>query len=83
MLLRRFGGVEAKEFGEFAAILSIFVNTKLDVLAESFVELGVVVLILGDLADEIHGLLDNVLANDLEDLVLLKSLARNVERKIL
>lgn len=58
-------------------------DTELDVLAESLVELGEVVLVLGDLGDKIEGLLDNVLADDFENLVLLESLTRDVERKIL
>lgn len=41
------------------------------------------VLVLGDVGEHLEGLLDEVLANDLEDLVLLKSLARDVEGEIL
>ncbi len=57
-------------------------NTELDVLAERFVKLGEVILVFSNLA-EVHGLLDQVLANDLEDLVLLKGLTGDVEREIL
>jgi hypothetical protein len=59
------------------------VNTELDVLAEGLVELGVVVLVFRDLGDEVESLLDEVLADDLQDLVLLKGLTRDVEREIL
>jgi hypothetical protein len=79
----RLGSVEAKEFSEFAAVLSILVDTELDVLSESLVKLGKVVLVFRDLADEIHRFLHKVFADDLEDLVLLESLTRNVEGKIL
>ena len=82
-LLRGFSGVEAQELGELAAILSVLVNTELEVLAERLVELVEVVLVLCDLGEKVHALLDEVLADDLEDLVLLKRLTRDVERKIL
>jgi hypothetical protein len=58
-------------------------DTELNVLAKGLIELAEVVLVLGDLADEVESLLDDVLADDLEDLVLLKGLTRDVERKIL
>jgi len=58
-------------------------NTELDVLAEGFIELAKVVLVLSDLADEIKGLLHKVLTNNLEDLVLLEGLTRDVEGEIL
>ena len=58
-------------------------DTELNVLAERLVELVEVVLVLRNLAEEVHALLDKVLADDLEDLVLLERLTRNVERKIL
>ena len=83
MLLCRLGGVEAQELGEFAAVLSVLVNTELRVLAERLVELLEVVLVLGNLADEVHSLLGNVLADDLEDLVLLEGFTGDVKREIL
>ena len=57
-------------------------NTKFQVLAKGFIELIKVVLVLRNLAEKVHTLLDDVLADDLEDLVLLQSLTRNVEREI-
>lgn len=83
MLLARFGGVEAQEFSELAAVLSILVNTELDVLAEGLVELVEVVFVLSNLADEVEGLLDKILADNLENLVLLEGFARDVQREIL
>jgi hypothetical protein len=59
------------------------VNTELRVLAKRLVELLEVVLVLGNLADEVHSLLDNVLADDLEDLVLLEGFTGDVKREIL
>ena len=47
-----------------------------------FVEGLVVLLVLGDLGKELQALLDDVLADDLEDLALLEHLTRDVERKI-
>ena len=58
-------------------------NTELDVLAKCLVELGEVILVFGNLADEVHGFLYKVLADDLEDFVLLERLTRYIERKIL
>ena len=57
-------------------------NTKLDVLAEGLVELGEVVFIFSNLANKVHGLLHKVLADDLEDFVLLESLTGDVKRKV-
>ena len=82
-LIGRLGRVEAKEFSEFAAVLSILVDTELDVLSECLVKLGKVVLVFRDLTDEIHRLLHKVLADDLEDLVLLEGFTGDVEGKIL
>jgi len=58
-------------------------NAKLDVLAERLVELLEVVLVLRNLEDHVHALLDDALANGLQDFVLLQGLTRNVERKFL
>ena len=57
-------------------------NTKLDVLAKCLVELGEVVFVFSNLADKVHSLLHKVLADDLEDFVLLQCLTGDVERKI-
>ena len=74
--------MEAQVFGEFAAVLSVLVNSELKVLAESLVELLEVILVFRNLGEQIHALLNDVFADDFEDLVLLKSLARNVEWQI-
>ena len=57
-------------------------NAKLDVLAKGFVELGEVVFIFSNLGDKVQGLLHKVLANNLENFVLLESLTRDVKRKV-
>ena len=75
--------MEAEELSEFAAVLGILVDTELQVLAERLVELLEVVLVLSDLGEHVHALLDDVLADDLENLVLLEGLTRDVEGKIL
>jgi hypothetical protein len=62
---------------------AVLVDTELDVLAESLVELGEVVLVLGDLGEELQALLDEVLADDLQDLVLLEGLTGDVEGEVL
>ena len=83
MLIRRLRRVEAQELGQLATVLSIFMDTQLQVLAESLVELVEVILVFRNLADKVHALLDNVLSDDLEDLVLLQRLTRDVEGEIL
>jgi len=83
LLVEGFGGEEAEEFGELAAVLRVLVNTKLDVLAESLVELLEVILVLRELGEKVHTLLDDVLSDDLEDLVLLEGLTGDVEREVL
>ena len=77
------GREEAQELSELAAVLSILVNTELQVLAKRLVELGEVVLVLSDLREDVHALLDDVLANDLQNLVLLQGLTGDVERQVL
>ena len=75
--------MEAEELSKLAAVLGILVDTELQVLAERLVELLEVVLVLSDLGEHVHALLDDVLADDLENLVLLEGLTRDVEGKIL
>lgn len=82
-LLSRLGRVEAQELSKRLAVLGVLVNTKLQVLAESRVELVELLAVFGDLVEELKGLLDDVLTDDLHDLVLLKSLTRKVEGQIL
>lgn len=57
-------------------------NAELDVLVESFVEFVEVVLVFCNLAEEVKGLFDEVLADTLDDLVLLQNFLRDVETKI-
>lgn len=72
-----------EELSELGMVLSIFMNTKLQVLCKSLEELLEVVLVLGNLLGQFHALLDNVLLDDLQDLVLLEDLARDVKRQVL
>jgi hypothetical protein len=44
-LIERFGGIEAQKLSELAAVLRVFVNTKLDVLSERLIEFVEVVLV--------------------------------------
>ena len=62
------------ELCELAAVLGILVNAEFQALAECLIELGEVVLVLGDLVEEVVAFLDDVFANDLEDFVLLECL---------
>ena len=54
-------------------------DAELQVLSESLIEFGEAIHAIGNLAEHIHALLDDVLMNDLEDLVLLESLMRDVK----
>lgn len=83
LFISRLGREETQKLGKLAAVLGILVDTELQVLAERLVEFVKVVLVLCNLAKEIHRLLHDVLTDDLEDLVLLEGLTRDVEGEIL
>ena len=83
LVVTRLGSVEAEEIGELGAVLAVLVDTVLEVLGEGLVEFLVVFLVVGDLSEEFDALLDQVLADDLQDLVLLEHLTRDVEWEIL
>lgn len=82
-LIARLGGVESEELGKDLAVLGVLVDAELEVLGEGAVELVELLLVLGDLLEELKRLLDDVLLDDLHDLVLLESLTGQVEGKIL
>jgi hypothetical protein len=63
--------------------LGILVDSKLDVLGKRLVKFTERLLVLGNLLEHLNTLLDKVLADDLEDLVLLQHLSRNVEGQVL
>ena len=74
--------METQEFSKFATVLGVLMNTELDVFAEGLIELLEVVFVFSDLREQVHALLDDVLADDFEDLVLLKCLTRDIERQV-
>ena len=80
LLICRFCRVKSKELSKLAAVLGVLVDTQLDVLAERLVELVEVVLVLSDLGEQVKALLNKVLADDLENFVLLQRLTGDVER---
>mmetsp|Transcript_28972 Transcript_28972/g.61126 ORF Transcript_28972/g.61126 Transcript_28972/m.61126 type:complete len:729 (-) Transcript_28972:69-2255(-) len=82
-LVARLSGVVPEELGQLVAVLVVLVDTELEVLSEGLVELGEVVLVLGDLVEHLETLLDQVLPHDLEDLVLLQHFTRNVQGQVL
>lgn len=69
--------------GKPAALMEQGENTNLDVLGELLVVLFVVVLVLGEFSEELQALLDQVLADDLQDLALLQHLSGDVQGQIL
>jgi len=83
LIITRLGRVEAQKLSKKRAVLGVFVDTELEILAEGRVELVEVLAILSNFVEEFESLLDNILANDLHDLVLLKSFTRQVQWKIL
>jgi hypothetical protein len=82
-LIAGLGRVEPEELSQSRAVLRILVDTKLNVLAKSSVEFVELLTVLGNLVEHLESLLDNVLADDLHNLVLLKGLTGQVERQIL
>jgi hypothetical protein len=83
LFINRLGREEVKEFGQLAGVLCVFVNTELEILTKRLVELGEVVLVLRNLTEKSQAFLDDVLAYNFEDLILLECLARDVEKEIL
>mmetsp|Transcript_8368 Transcript_8368/g.18980 ORF Transcript_8368/g.18980 Transcript_8368/m.18980 type:complete len:674 (+) Transcript_8368:222-2243(+) len=82
-LLAGLGAVVAQQLRKLGAVLAVLVDSELDVLRERLVELGVVLLVLGNLREHLNALLHDVLSDHLKDLVLLQHLARDVEGKVL
>jgi hypothetical protein len=58
--------VVTDEVSDLLTVGRIFMNSQLQVLAELFVEFLEVLLVLGQLLEEFHAFLDQVLANDLK-----------------
>merc|ERR1719232_1867273 len=83
LLITRLGCVEAEELGNLSPVCGVFMHAKLEALAKLLVELLVVVFLLGNLAEHFQALLHQVLLDDPQDLVLLKSLAGDVQRQVL
>jgi len=75
--------VESEEFGEFGAVCGIFVNSEFDVLGELLVEDLEVFLVFGNGGEHFESTLDNVLADQFDDTVLLKVFSGNVKWKII
>merc|ERR1719379_2532576 len=58
-------------------------DTKLQILGELLIELLVIILLFSNLCEHLEALFDQVFLNDAQDLVLLQSLARDVQGEIL
>merc|ERR1719370_1104445 len=76
-------GVVPQKSSQLLTIRRVLMNAKLQVLAELFIELLKVVLVLSHLLDQLHHLLHQVLPDHLEDLVLLEHFSRNIKGQIL
>jgi hypothetical protein len=73
----------SEEFRKLGTVGSVFVDTQLDVLGEGFIEFLKAFLVFGNFKEHFNALLYQVLADDLEDLVLLKNFTRNVQWQVL
>mmetsp|Transcript_10428 Transcript_10428/g.14739 ORF Transcript_10428/g.14739 Transcript_10428/m.14739 type:complete len:504 (+) Transcript_10428:193-1704(+) len=82
-LVATLGRVVTQELSKFSTIGGILVDTEFEVLSEGFVKLIVRIFVLSKVVKHLNALLDKVLLDDTKNLVLLKSLTRNVKRKIL
>ena len=58
LVLARLGRRVAQHLGQLDPVGRVLVDAELEVLGEGLVELGKVVLVLGDLREELHALLD-------------------------
>ena len=76
------GRVVAEESGELLPVLGVLVDSELQVLSELLVQFGELLLVLADLVQKLHALLNDVLADDLEDLGLLEGLPGDVKWEI-
>merc|ERR1719235_3020792 len=81
--ITRFGRLVPQELSNLLSVRGVLMDAQLQALAELFIELLVVVLFLRDLRKHLEALLHQVFLDHSENLVLLKRLARNVQRQIL
>ncbi|GJN33640.1 hypothetical protein PR202_gb22261 [Eleusine coracana subsp. coracana] len=81
-LITALGGVVPQELCKLGPVLGVLMDTKLEVLGEGLVELVVVLLVLSNLKEELNALLHKILADNLQDLVLLEHLTGDVEGKV-
>jgi hypothetical protein len=72
----------SKERREFVSVVGVLVDSKFEILRELFIELLPVFVIFGDFLNELKTLLDHVSLDDLKNLVFLKRLSGDVQRKI-
>lgn len=75
-------GLLAQQTHQFVPVLRVFVHAQLQVLRELLLELGVVLLVLCDLAEHLEAALDDVLLDDLQHFVLLQHFSRDVEWQV-
>mmetsp|Transcript_7064 Transcript_7064/g.6414 ORF Transcript_7064/g.6414 Transcript_7064/m.6414 type:complete len:310 (-) Transcript_7064:365-1294(-) len=83
-ILTRLGRLEPQQLGDLIAVGGVLVDAQLEVLRELLVEDLVIIRLLGGhLLEQLQALLHQVLLDHTKDLVLLESLTRDVQRKIL
>ena len=68
-LVHRLHCVELEGLAEPVTVLRVLTNTQLDVLAEGLIELVKIILVLGDLNEQVEAFLGGVFADDVEGLV--------------
>lgn len=74
---------KCRKLTSFAEVLSIPVSTELEVLAKHVIVLGQTVIVLSKFSEEVYALVNDVLADDLVDPILLQHLTSNVVRQVL
>lgn len=74
--------VVAQKLGELATVLAVLVDTELDGLSKLLEERLILVLVILEVLEELESLVDEVLADCVDDAILLEHLTGDVQRKI-
>merc|ERR1712238_405164 len=83
LLVTRLGAVIAHQLGHLSTIRGVLMDTELQTLAELFIELLVIILLLSDFREHLEALLHQVLLDHAQNFVLLQGLATDVQWQVL
>ena len=76
------GRLVTQEFGNLLPVLAVLMDAQLQILRKLLIKLLVILSIFCQLSKQLEASLDEVLANNLQDLALLEGFTRNVKRQI-